>query len=197
MLIGIAVILLFLACYFEFNSPLYLFGITFGIMAIIFGFYAEDKKIKVSISYLVAALGVNIVQWLILVYIFYYIPFYVKLDFYIFLMGTLGITLFLVNQIRKKYLKSPENSGKPKIRMLKDKTKLIMLSVGVITIIGGLVGLITYYAPIFLYGITLGLMAFIYGYYHQDKKVNVSWNYAKAMGFLITLHGLYYYHGLP
>jgi len=100
-LIGIAVILLFLAFCLGSNSPIYIFGITLGIMAIIFGFYTEDKKIKVSIGYFVAAFGVNIAQWLILIYIFFYNPVYVTLDYYIFLIGSLGISLFLVNQIRK------------------------------------------------------------------------------------------------
>lgn len=194
-LLGTVVTLIFLEFYLGFNSPLYLFGITLGIMTIIFGFYTENKKIKVSISYLVAALSINIVQWLILVYIFYYNSVYLKLDFYIFLIGTLGITLSLFNQIYKKYIKSPENIKKTKIGM-SDKKKLIILSAGVILIIVGLAGLIFYYSPIFLYLITLGLMGFVYGNYYECKKVNVSVNYARAISFLLILQWIILFYFL-
>lgn len=204
-LFGIGIILYFLASYLGSKSPTDLFLISMGILTIIFGFYTEDKKIKVTNSYIVAAFSVNIVQWLILIYIYYYNPVHVTTSYFIYLIGgALIITLILANQIRKKYLKSSQT----KIDMLKDKTKLILLAMGVILTIGSLAGLIAYYAPIFLYGITLGLMVFVYGFYHEKKEfsafekhdfyknsfydtltknINFSIKYARIMGFLLLL----------
>jgi hypothetical protein len=184
------------------DFPFYLFPITLGIMTIISGFYTEGKKIKVSVSYFVAMFSVNIVQWLFLINIYYHYPFHLTGTYYLNIIIALLITLFLVNQVRKKYLKSSET----KINMLTDKTKLILLFIGAITIIGSLVGLIAYYTPIFLYGITLGAIVLVYRYYNEGKRVNVreghdnidfiirnvnvTWNYAKAMGTLIILQFL-------
>lgn len=67
---GIGLILFSLAIYLGSKSPLDVFGITLGVMVLIFGFYAEGRKIKVTVSYIVAVFSVNIVQWFILVYIY-------------------------------------------------------------------------------------------------------------------------------
>ncbi len=131
-------------------------------MVILFGFYHEDKKI----SYLIALFCVNIFQWIILIYSIFNNPTYIKTDVY-YLVGAPLFTLVLANQIRINHLKT-------KISIQIDKIKLILLVTGLIIIIGSLTGFIVYYAPIFLYGITLGLMAFTYGFYHGDKKVNIS-----------------------
>lgn len=200
---GIGIIILFLLAYSLSNSPLYIFCITLGIMTVIFGFYFEGKEIKASISYFVIAFSVNMIQWIILIYAYYNNLFHETLDFFLFLIGAIGITLILFNQIRKKYFKSSENNEKLKLNILKDKTKLILLSIGTIVIIGSLAGLIVYLAPIFLYGITLGAMALVYGYYYVGKRVNVreepgnadiviknvnvTWNYVKVMGALLIL----------
>ncbi|MGF7118254.1 hypothetical protein [Methanobacterium oryzae] len=207
LLLGIALTLLSLAFYLGFK-PLNLFWFTMAILGIIFRFCTENRKIKVTNGYIVSVFSVNIVQWLILIYVFYYTSVYNRNAYLIDLIAALCVTLFLVNQIRKKYLKSTET----KIDILKDKTKLILLSIGLIIIIGSLAGLITYYAPIFLYGVTLGLMVFVYGFYHEKrvsvpekrnianmyiKKDNIPVNYAKAMGSVIILQWIiliYFFH---
>lgn len=186
MLFGIGLILLFLGLYSVFKSPFDIFKITLGVLVLIFGFYMEGKKIKVSLSYFVATFSVNIIQWFILVYIFYYNPIYLTGEFYIVLLIALWTTLFLVNQIRKEYLKSSENSEKI-INMLKDTKKLMLLSMGTIIIIGSLAGFIDYHAFIFLYGITLGLTTFVYGFYHENEKINVTVKYVEFMATTILL----------
>ncbi len=182
-ILGIGLILIFLGMYLGSKSPLDLFNITIGTMILISGFYVEGKKIKVSLSYAVAMFGVNIVQWFILTYTYFYYPFYDGNEYLIPLIGAPLFTLYIANQVRKEYLKSSET----KVNILKDKTKLTLLFMSMIIIIGSLAGFIAYYNPIFLYGITLGLMTFVYGYYHENKKVNVSIRYAVAMGFLLIL----------
>ncbi|MBI5681453.1 MAG: hypothetical protein HZC47_11220 [Methanobacterium sp.] len=177
-LLGIGITLYFLASYLGSKSPLDLFFSTIGLIGIVFGFFSEYKKVNVSINFIVTIFSVNVIQWLILIYTFYYNPVYIKTVFYSYLFSLLLVTIILVNQMHINHLNIPENGQKAKIGMLTDKTKLILIVTGVIIIIGSLAGFIAYYAPIFLYGITLGMMAFIYGYYHRDKKDNVSTNNA-------------------
>ena len=200
---GIGLILLYLVIYLGSKSPLDIFGITVGVMLLISGFYTVDRRIKVTVRYITAEFGVNFVQWLILVYIYYYNPAYVSSTFFYYVIGAVLITIFLVNQVRKNYLKSSENGQNVIISFLKDKTRLILLFTGVIITIGSLAGFLTSYAPIFLYGVTLGLMAFICGFYYKRREfdvserhdianaltgnINVSFNYAMAMGVLLIL----------
>lgn len=202
-ILGIGIILLYLAIYLGSKSPLDIFGITVGVMLLISGFYTVDRRIKVTVRYITAEFGVNFVQWLILVYIYYYNPAYVSSTFFYYVIGAVLITIFLVNQVRKNYLKSSEDGQNVIISFLRDKTRLILLFTGVIITIGSLAGFLTSYAPIFLYGVTLGLMAFICGFYYKRREfdvserhdianaltgnINVSFNYAMAMGVLLIL----------
>lgn len=183
-LIGIGIALGFLVGFIDSKSPLDIFGITIGLLVLIIGFYTENKKISVSISYFMAIVSINLIQWLIMGYIFYYNQIYVTTQYFIYLIGTLILTLTLVNQIIKNNLKSSE---KTEIRFLKDKTKLILLFTGLVVLIGCLAGFIIYYFSIFLYGITLGLMALIAGFYHENNRLNVSSSYVKAMGSIFIL----------
>lgn len=68
-----------------------------------------------------------------------------------------------------------------------NKTKLILLFIGLIIIISCLAGFVAYYDPIFLYGSTLGLMAFIYGFFHEDKETNASNHYIMTMSSVFVL----------
>lgn len=165
--IGIGITLYSLASYLGSKSLLDIFNGSLGVMVILFSFYNEDKKI----NYLMALFCVNIFQWLIWIYVFFNSLVFIKTDFYFYLISAPFVTIVLFNQIRKNHIKT-------KISMLKDKKKLVLLFTGVSIIIGSLACFIVYYAPVFLYGVTLGLMAFIYGFYHKDKKVNVSVKYA-------------------
>jgi len=184
--VGIGLLLYSLLSYLWSKSLLDIFNCSLGVMILIFVFYNENKKI----SYLMALFGVNIVQWLILIDIFFNNQVHITTEYLIYVIGALILTLILVNQTRKNHLKFSENGQKSKINMLKDKKRLTSLFVGLIIIIGSLTCFIVYYAPIFLYGITLGLMAFIYGYYPENKKANVSGHYNQAMGSVLILQWL-------
>ncbi|WJI09687.1 hypothetical protein FGU46_06065 [Methanobacterium sp. CWC-01] len=203
---GIGLILLYLVIYLGSKSPLDIFGITVGVMLLISGFYTVDRRIKVTVSYITAEFGVNIVQWLILIYIYYYNHSYVSSTFFYYLIGAVLITAFLVNQVRKNYLQSSGNGQNVIISFLRDKTRLILLFTGVFIIIASIAGFITSYAPIFLYGITLGLMVFIHGFYFErrgfsiserrdianalTRNIKFSFNYVMAMGVLLILQFL-------
>lgn len=176
-LLGIGIILGFLASYLWSNSLLDIFNMSIGIMVLILGFYNDNKEINC----LIALSCVNIFQWIILSYIFFN-NIYIKTEFYYYLIGTLLFTIVLANQIR--------NNQKTGLKILKGKTKLILLFTGLIIIISCLVGFIAYHSFVALYGITLGLISLICGYYYEDKKLNVSANYAKVMGFVLILQWL-------
>ena len=184
--VGIGLLLYSLLSYLGSKSPFNIFNCSLGVMVILFVFYNEDKKI----SYLMALFGVNIVQWLILIDIFFDYQFYITTEYFIYIIGALILTIILVNQAHKNHFKFSENGKKAKINILNDKKKLTWLFVGLVIIISSLACFIDYYAPIYLYGITLGLMAFIYGYYHENKKVTVSGHYNQAMFSVIMLQWL-------
>lgn len=209
---GLGIILLLVVSLIESNFILELFSVSFVVMFILFLFYNKDRKI----NYLIALFCVNIFQWIISIYFLFNNLAYIKTEF-VLIISAPFFTIVLVNIIRKNHLKNPPKIVKKQISMLKDKTKLILLFTGIILIIGSLACFIAYFYPIFLYGITLGLMTFIYGFYHENKKVkvskrhdimfqggsisntltkniNVTKNYAISIGFLLILQYIIIIH---
>jgi hypothetical protein len=172
--IGIGIILYSLVSYLWSKSPFNIIQLL-GVVVILFVLYNEDKKI----NYLTILFYVNIFQWFISVYILFNNPVYKTIDYYYYSMGALFFTLVLVNLIRINHLKIKTN-------MLKYKKKLMIQLIGVIIIISCLTSFIAYYYPILLYGITLGLVAFIYGFYYEDRKVNVT-KYVRDMVYVLVL----------
>jgi len=168
-LIGLGIILLLVVSLIESNFLLEIYGGSFVVMFILFLFYNKDRKI----NYLIALFCVNIFQWISPIYFLFNNPAYIKTEF-VSIISAPFFTIVLVNIIHKNHLKNPPKISKKQISMLKDKTKLILLFTGITIIIGSLVCFIAYSYPLFLYGITLGLTTFIYGFYREDKKVNVS-----------------------
>lgn len=179
--------LLFLALFLESKYPINLFYMTIGLIVLIFGFFTKGKNINLTFSFFIALIGANIIQWLILLYIYYYNPIYLKTGFYEYLVILFIIIITLININHRNKLNAHETGENRKNKLLEDKTKLILLLTGIILIIGCLWAFIVYYAPILLYIATFGLLAFIYGYYHENKKLNVSNNYIKAMGIVFIL----------
>lgn len=176
LLIGTGIFVVFLVSFWFSKLPLDLFFSTIGLTGMVIGFYIKDKKINISIGFIAAIFGVNIIQWLILIYTSYNYPDNTKtvLSYYIVTIPVLIIIFY-------------KNAQLPKESILIDKTKSILFLTGIFVIISCLASFIIYYSPIFLWGVTLGAMAIIYGVYHENKKVNVSVNYAKAMISLIIL----------
>ena len=180
---GAGLMLLFLGLYYMYKAPIFLFNTTLGALALVYGFYTEGKEIKVSLSYCVASSTINIIQWL-MVYSFYYSPLHHSIQFNMALGVAILTTLFLLNRLHKNYLKSKDNES---ITFLKDIKKLMLLFTGAIIVTGSLVGFIVYHAVSFIYVATLGLTAFVYGYYHENGKLNVSVKYVEFMIITILL----------
>ena len=175
LLLGIGVLVIFLAIFLVSKSPDYLIISSVGLLGIVTGFFTEDKKINISINSIVALFGVNLIQWIILIYTFYYYPNYTKIVFILYIIPIISILFYNKNiQIQKNSI-------------LTDKIKSILLLTGIFIIISCLAGFIVYYSPLFLYGVTLGMMIFIYGFYHEDNKLKFSVNYIAAMSLILIV----------
>jgi hypothetical protein len=69
-LLAVGIVIMF-GCLISFiisRNPLELFGSSVGMVAFVYGFYCEGKKVNVTINYFLAMLSVNLFQWLILGY---------------------------------------------------------------------------------------------------------------------------------
>lgn len=91
---GIGIILTFLIIYLRSNSTFFLICITLGIMTLIYGFFSEDSTVKVTVSYVLAMFCVIVVQWFLVIYIFYN-SLYIG-DFYLSLIIALLSTIYIL-----------------------------------------------------------------------------------------------------
>ncbi|MCE7699831.1 MAG: hypothetical protein K8E24_013780 [Methanobacterium paludis] len=184
MLLGIGLMFLFLGLYYVYKAPIFLFNITLGALALIYGFYTEGEEIKVSLGYCLTSFSVNIVQWLLVIYIFYNSAVHLNEEFYIALIVAIMTTIFLIDRLQKEYIKTFESSNETSI--LRDSKKIALLCTGLIIIIGSLTGFIVYHAFTFFCVATFGLTIFVYGYYHENGKINVSVQYVENMAVTIV-----------
>ncbi len=99
------------------------------------------------------------------------------------------ITLYLISQIYNNDLKYPGKNQNKDI-LLADKMKGISISAGFVAIIISLTGYALSNSPIYLYGSSIGVMAMVYGYYRENKKLKLTLNYFVAMSFLIIFQWL-------
>lgn len=182
---GFVIIVMFLGRYFESKSPLDLFYLTMGILVIIWGFYVKDE-FKGTATYFVAISCVNIVQWLILIYI-------LNINRDVADLFTLAlapvVTITLIIQIRTsdlKYIGNPKKTNKDVLmadklkKLLNTMGKLILKSVGVLIILFCMVSFLFSRDPLELYGSLVGLMVLVYGYFRENKNVMPP-NYAPGM----------------
>lgn len=183
--VGFVFILIFLGRYFESKSPLDLFYLTIGMLAIIWGFYVKED-FKGTSTYFVAILCVNIIQWLILIYILFISP--DVTDLLILALAPI-VTLSLIFQIRRsdlKYIGNPQKTNKDAIfvnkmkRMLGNKAKIFYTSIGVLIILVCSASFLFSKSPLELYGSLVGLMVFVYGYYRDGFDGNKP-NYSPGM----------------
>lgn len=184
---GFVFLIISFARYFEYKSPIDLFYLAIGMMFIIWGFYIK-KEFKITTPYLVVVSCVNLVQWLILVYILFISKVYVTNDLFILAFAPL-VTISLIIQIRTsdlKYIGNPKNTNKDVIladklkKLLNNMGKLILKSLGVLIILFCIGSFLFSRDPIELYGSLVGLMVFVYGYYRENKDVMPP-NYAPGM----------------
>lgn len=197
-LIGFATILGFLASFLQSRSPLDLFFITIGVIIAIIGFYIDGERGNLPVKYFVAVFSVNIFQWLILIYVFLMNQVFVTGIFFYFLVGTLMFTIAIIIQIHRNKQKYNGNhkttntciSAYKMKAMLEDKGKVFYMSVGFLITIVCLTSFLFSKSPLEIYGIFVGMMAVIYGFYRENKKFIVTENSFLAIFAVIILQWL-------
>lgn len=184
---GIVIIVLFLAAFLRSNSQLDLLFITMGVAVILNGFYGQNEKFTGKIIYFM--FGVNLFQWLLLINIIFINQ--IQLTVYtLFPLALVPvITIYLISQIYKNDLHYPGKNQDKNI-LWADKVKGISISAGFVAMIIGLTGYALSISPIYLYGSSIGVMAIVYGYYRENKKLKLTLNYFVAMSFVILLQWL-------
>ncbi|OPY22958.1 MAG: hypothetical protein A4E27_01640 [Methanobacterium sp. PtaU1.Bin242] len=188
-IIGIILIITFSWDFLLYKSLLDLLFISMGFMAIISAFYyvTDENTLNETITYFKAMLGVNIFQWLIFAYILYINQFQVTLSDLIVMAIAPVMTISLTSRLYKThYLKNNQTNKtiiiNDKLKLLlQDKSKVLLIFVGIILSLGFLVGFILYESFFALFGSSLGLMIIIYGLYREDKKVKVRSDYSPGM----------------
>lgn len=184
---GIVIIVLFLAAFLRSNSQLDLLFITMGVAVIVNGFYGQNEKFTVKIIYFM--FGVNLFQWLLLINLIFINQIQLKVYTLFPLALVPVITIYLISQIYKNDLNYPGKNQDKNI-LLDDKVKGISISAGFVAMIIGLTGYALSISPIYLYGSSIGMMAIVYGYYRENKKLKLTLNYFVAMSFVILLQWL-------
>ena len=184
---GIVIIVLFLAAFLRSNSQLDLLFITMGVAVIVNGFYGQNEKFTVKIIYFM--FGVNLFQWLLLINLIFINQIQLKVYTLFPLALVPVITIYLISQIYKNDLNYPGKNQDKNI-LLDDKVKGISISAGFLAMIIGLTGYALSISPIYLYGSSIGMMAIVYGYYRENKKLKLTLNYFVAMSFVILLQWL-------
>lgn len=184
---GIVIIVLFLAAFLRSNSQLDLLFITMGVAVIMNGFYGQNEKFTGKIIYFM--FGVNLFQWLLLINLIFINQIQLKVYTLFPLALVPVITIYLISQIYKNDLNYPGKNQDKNI-LLDDKVKGISLSAGFVAMIIGLTGYLLSVSPIYLYGSSIGVMAIVYGYYRENKKLKLTLNYFVAMSFVILLQWL-------
>lgn len=184
---GIVIIVLFLAAFLRSNSQLDLLFITMGVAVIVNGFYGQNEKFTVKIIYFM--FGVNLFQWLLLINLIFINQIQLKVYTLFPLAFVPVITIYLISQIYKNDLNYPGKNQDKNI-LLADKVKGISISAGFVAMIIGLTGYALSISPIYLYGSSIGMMAIVYGYYRENKKLKLTLNYFVAMSFVILLQWL-------
>jgi hypothetical protein len=99
---------------------------------------------------------------------------------------TILTTIFLINRLHKEYVKTLESDDKTTI-LLKDNKRITFICTGLILMTGSLTGFIVYHAFTFFYITALGLTIFVYGYYHENGKINLSVKYIEVMAVTMLL----------
>jgi hypothetical protein len=179
-LIGLAIIFIFLASFLNSKSLLDLLFITIGVMGIVIGFYIQDGKINQTVTYFVALYSVNVFQWLIVIYILLFIN-QIQLygDFLIILTIAPLTTISLIVQIRTsdlKYLGNRQMTNKDVILVdkmrgvLNDKVKVALIFTGFVIMLACLGSFIFSKSPLELFGGSIGLMVILWGFYRDGNN---------------------------
>jgi hypothetical protein len=187
-LIGLAMILGYTAGFIQSKSFLDLFLVTVGLMTITIGINIEKGE---TLTYFATMFTINILQWLILIYMLFANPINVNGDFITIITLSIApvMTIYLVHRILKTNLKSSETNQSTNyanfvehIKIgLNNKAKIILIYAGILIMLGCLVSFSHSKAGAELFGSSVGMLMIVYGFFREDKKVKVTMNYFLAM----------------
>ncbi|BDZ69687.1 hypothetical protein [Methanobacterium petrolearium] len=196
--VGILITVLFSWSFLVSESPLDLLYLSIGLLAIIWGFHIENGKFNETTTYFAAMFCVNAFQWLILIYVLFISRVYVTNDLFTLIIAPV-ITIFLSYQIRRsdlKYIGNRQKTNKDVIlvdktkAMLTDKLKFLLIFSGIMIMFICLASFFLSRSPSALFCSSIGMMMVVYGYYREDKKVNITVNYFLAMFSLLLFQWL-------
>jgi len=190
-LIGVALIIGFLASFLQTRSPIDLLIITIGMIMVIVGFYIQGEKINETVTYFAAVSVVNVFQWLIVIYILLFMnQINLPMDFLIVLAFAPVTTITLLNQIRTSDLKCFGNrqkankdvilSDKMK-RILDDKAKIVLIFAGFVIMLVFFASFLFSRSPVELFGSSVGLMVIIWGFYREGENIETPPNYTPGL----------------
>jgi hypothetical protein len=198
LLIGIAVILGFLFSLFPFGYFFNIWWVSIGLVFLIYGFYMEKQdsegdityKFKDKIAY-VWLFGVNIFQWAVVIYIYFFNRVFMNIGFYYMLIGSSLFTLCIVGQFYyipyfsinndKKVTESVRNENRWNWK------QIVAFLFGVLVVFAGLISFIQSESLLGLYFSLFGIMMIIYGYYLEINKVEMSFKYFILMTSVIII----------
>jgi hypothetical protein len=196
-ILGLMIIFIFLINFLQYKYSIDLFFISIGIFTAICGIYIVDGQIKEAISSYIAFFGVNLLQWIILFYIFLINQTHIPNFFYLLLIGLTTITITILVQFyksrfnpvrRRKVSKYKDNSD---FILIKNNKQIFIIIFGIIITLGCLISI--FYSK-FLYAsfyVFFGVMMIIYGTYIEFNKKQMSFNYFIVMVILILLQWMF------
>ena len=160
--------------------PFYLYWVSFGLILFISGYYADVQKIKDKM--INVFFGVNIFQWAIVLYIYFFNSVYINFDFYYMILlsvlFTIGIIAYFYNipffSYKEHKKGSRENIGN-NLTFTWKQTALVVL--GVIVSFVCLISYLVFNYLLILYFSLFGVMMIIYGYYLEINKIHMSFKY--------------------
>lgn len=188
LLIGIVVILGSLFGLFPFGYFFNIWWVSVGLVFLVYGFYMENQDLEGNITYkfkeeiaYVWLFGVNIFQWAVVIYIYFFNQVFMNIEFYYMLIGSLLFTLCFIAQFYyipyfsiyndKKVIVSVRNKN---IWSLK---QIVAFLLGVLVSFVGLICFVQSESLLWLYFCLFGIMMIIYGYYLEINKVEMSFKY--------------------
>ncbi len=189
MVIGFALSFFFLFYFFQSGSPLDLFWTSIGLLLFICGFYIEDHQITER-SLIFWFSGVNVFQWTILVYIYFFNRVYMTIDFYLMLIAVSLFTISLFGRFFHIPLFSFNNDKKIEtvrsgVTWNRKQTVLVLL--GIIVCFAFLIIFFLFKSFLSLYFSPIGIMIIIYGYYLEINKIKMSFKYLLLMLSVIMI----------
>lgn len=179
---GIIIIIGFLYGFFLSKNLFDLLYVSVGFALVIGGYYVKDRKIKDIIAYFFLFI-LNIFQWSILLYVYFFKEVYLTEYFYFSLFVVLGFSIMIIDQFTKRSSMSSEmkniifNKGIGNKRIKNSSKRIVIIGLGLLVTFGFLLHFLVTNALYGLYFFSWGVIMVIYGYYLEINKVEMSFNY--------------------